>query len=226
MQPRHELKYYIALSDASVLAGKLARVLTPDPHAGPTGEYSIRSLYFDDAFDTAYRDKLDGVMHRDKYRIRIYNASDRAIFLERKRKVGDMIEKASVRITRRLCDQLTDGDPTGLQRLENPLIQDLFVQMRLRGLHPVVLVVYDREAYIHPVEHTRITFDKRISSGVSRLDLFDPELPTVPATDPGVLALEVKFDRYLPDFLPPLLSAVPSERSAISKYVLCRSMTL
>ena len=45
----------------------------------------------------------------------------REIFLERTRKLGDLIQKSSVQITRRLCDQLVEGDPTGLQRSDNPL---------------------------------------------------------------------------------------------------------
>ena len=89
-------------------------------------------------------------MHRDKYRIRIYRYSDKEIFLERKRKMGDLIQKSSVQITRRLCDQLIAGDPRGLQTSSNPLLQDMYVQMRLRLMRPAVIVDYAREAYLHP----------------------------------------------------------------------------
>ena len=34
--------------------------------------------------------------------------------------------------------------------------------------------------------------------------------------------LEVKFDRYLPGHIAALLDGVEAERSAVSKYVLCR----
>lgn len=218
---RHELKYFIHPTELEVLRSRLYPVLRLDPHCRK-GPYRIRSLYFDDAFNTAYYDKLDGVMQRDKYRIRIYNASDESIFLERKRKVGDMIAKSSVRITRRLCDRLIDGDPRGLQGAQNPLLQDVFVQMRTRLLRPKVIVDYDREAFVHPVEDVRVTFDMNLKTGLSSVDLFDPDIPTISPHDRDVQILEVKFNNYLPDFVVGLLDGLESERSAISKYVLCR----
>ena len=39
------------------------------------GGYLIRSLYFDDYWNSAYEEKESGVLMRKKYRIRIYNYS-------------------------------------------------------------------------------------------------------------------------------------------------------
>ena len=219
---RHELKYFIAAADAPGLMDRLGKVLRIDPNAGVHDEYTVRSLYFDDFNDSAYNDKMDGVAQRDKYRIRIYKLSDREIFLERKRKQGDLIRKDSAAITRRLAEQLIGGDPTGLHRADNPLLKDMFVQMRLRGMRPRVVVDYERVAYLHPVERVRVTFDKKVRSGLTGRDLFDPGLAMLPVLMPGRMVLEVKYDRYLPDFIAALLSSVSAERSAISKYTLCR----
>ena len=76
---RHEQKYYISPGDAQYLSLLLRRTMQTDPHANARNEYHIRSLYFDDCFNSAMSDKLDGVMHRHKYRIRIYNFSDKII---------------------------------------------------------------------------------------------------------------------------------------------------
>ena len=208
---RHELKYFINPAELDALRARLRPVMQLDPHCRGGRPYVIRSLYFDDIDDSAYYDKQAGVMHRDKYRIRIYRYSDKEIFLERKRKVGDLIQKSSVQITRRLCEQLISGDPRGLQTSSNPLLQDMYVQMRLRLMRPAVIVDYAREAYLHPAENVRITFD-----------LFNAELPTVSPHDRNVEILEVKFDRYLPSHIAALLDGVEAERSAVSKYVLCR----
>ena len=223
---RHELKYWIAARDVPALSARLEGALTRDAHAGERGEYAVRSLYFDDAFNSAYTDKLAGVAARDKYRVRVYDGDDSAIFLERKRKMGDLIGKSAVKITRRLLSRLIDGDPAGLEKLNNALIKDTFREMRLRLLRPAVIVEYDREAFCHPAEHVRITIDKNVCSGLSNLDLFDKDLLCVPAIETGRAVLEVKYDRYLPDFIAPLLSGVPAERSAVSKYVLCRRFAL
>ena len=219
---RHELKYFINEGEIEVLRRRLTPVMHLDSHCIGGEPYAIRSLYFDDIDDSAWYDKQAGVMHRDKYRIRIYNYSDAEIFLERKRKMGDLIQKSSARITRRLCDQLVDGDPKGLYKSENPLLQDMYVQMRTKILRPRVIVDYLREAYTHPAENTRITFDMELRSGLVSKDLFNPELPTVCPHDRNVEILEVKFDNYLPAHIVGMLSGVAAERSAISKYVLCR----
>lgn len=218
---RHELKYYIQQAELDVLRARLLPALDLDPHCR-RGPYKIRSLYFDDAFDTALRDKESGVLHRDKYRIRFYNNLTDVIYLERKRKQGDLIQKSSVRITPRLCEKLVEGDPRGLQTAQSPLIRDMFLMMRTRLLRPKVIVDYYREAYVYPVGDVRITFDTRLRTGLSSVDLFDPDIPTVCPHDRDVEILEVKFNSYLPDFISALLAGLSAERSAISKYVLAR----
>ena len=219
---RHELKYFINPAELEALRQRLGGALNMDEHCVGGRPYLIRSLYFDDIEDSAFYDKQAGVMHRDKYRVRIYNHSDNAIFLERKRKMGDLIQKSSVQITRRLCDQLIAGNPAGLYKSQNPLLQDVYVQMRTRLLRPKVIVDYAREAYLHPAEEVRITFDMNLRSGLHSMDLFNPDLPTVCPHDRNVEILEVKFNNYLPGYIAALLHGVEAERSAVSKYVLCR----
>lgn len=221
-QPRHELKYFIPVAGAPRLRDKLEKVLHRDVHGDAYDTYHIRSLYFDDAVNSASFDKYSGVKNRAKYRIRMYSLNDRALYLERKRKIGDLIDKDAQRITRRLAEQLMAGDPTGLDKMQDSLFRDMFVQMRLSLLRPVVIVDYHRQAYTHPAEHVRITFDRDVRSGGSRLDFFDGDLPTIPVLEAGSMILEVKYDRFLPDFIPPLLSCIPADRSAISKYTMCR----
>ena len=219
---RHELKYFINKGDMIALGHKLGGIMKADSHADERGEYFIRSLYFDDAYNTAYYDKMSGVMGRDKYRIRIYNLSDQVIFLERKRKVGDLIQKSSARISRKLCEQLMDGNPKGLLKAQHPLLDDMYREMRTKLLRPVVIVDYTRETFVLPVENVRITFDKQLRTAGRATDLFNPHLRTVSPLDDGREILEVKYDHFLPDTVSALLSDTPAVRSAISKYVLCR----
>ena len=219
---RHELKYFINPAELEALRQRLRGALSMDEHCVGGRPYIIRSLYFDDIEDSAFYDKQAGVMHRDKYRIRVYNFSDKTIFLERKRKLGDLIQKSSVQITRRLCDQLVEGNPAGLYRSSNPLLQDVYVQMRTRLLRPRVLVDYAREAYLYPAEDVRITFDMSLRTGLHSHDLFNAKVPTVCPHDRNVEILEVKFNNYLPSHIAALLSGTEAERSAVSKYILCR----
>ena len=83
---RHEYKFLISKGAAELLKRRLPTVMERDPHAGPGGQYTIRSLYFDDRNYTAYEEKVSGVADRVKYRIRYYNYDTRAVRLERRRK--------------------------------------------------------------------------------------------------------------------------------------------
>ena len=82
---RNEWKYLISTSEKEMLMLRLKPFLQPDPHAGEGGYY-IRSLYFEDYWNSAYAEKEAGVLMRKKYRIRIYNNNDKFIKLERKKK--------------------------------------------------------------------------------------------------------------------------------------------
>ena len=96
--------------------------------------------------------------------------------------------------------------------------------MTIHLLHPVVLVDYVREAWLHPAEEVRITFDKQLRSGLYSTDLFNPHVPTVPPFDHGEMILEVKYNRVMPPYIRDLLCTYcPNAlQSAISKYTWCR----
>lgn len=221
---RHELKFYINPVEAEVLRRVLDQTMQRDPNGDENNEYHIRSLYFDTWFNDALIDKLDGVKNRDKYRIRIYNFSDKVIRMECKTKVGQLISKRSIGIPKLLAEQLIAGDPSGLDRTRSGLLRDVYREMAFNGLHPVVIVDYVREAYIHQAEEVRITFDKQLHTGLHSTDLFNPYVPTLPAFDHNEIILEVKFNRVLPSYIRDILCSHVhgAQNSAISKYVWCR----
>lgn len=222
---RHELKFFISPAQEYVLSHILDRTLQRDPNGDEHNEYAIRSLYFDTVFNDALYDKLNGVQNRDKYRIRIYNYSDKVIKLECKSKVATLISKRSISIPRDLCEQLMAGDPTGLETTRSGLLNDMYREMTIHLLRPVVLVDYVREAYLHPAEEVRITFDKKLRSGLRSIDLFNPHVPTIPPFEHDETILEVKYNKSLPPYIRDLLTTYCGNavNSAISKYTWCRS---
>ena len=222
---RHELKFYITRTQYEVLKRVLTGALYLDPNAVKNGgSYHIRSLYFDTIYDDALYDKIAGVKDRDKYRMRIYNMSDREIFMECKTKVGNLISKRSAKVNRDLAEQIIACDPTGLENTSSGLLRDVYREMKTRLLHPVVIVDYEREAYLHPAEEVRITFDMKVRTGLNSIDLFNPYIPTLPVLDHDETILEVKYNRVLPPYIADLLTYACPEavQSAISKYTWCR----
>ncbi|WP_284641344.1 polyphosphate polymerase domain-containing protein [Paenibacillus silviterrae] len=221
---RHELKYYIHPHDYVVLRNRVSSFLVLDKNSNDPQGYGIRSLYFDSPQDNALYDKQDGIFAREKYRIRIYNGSDRTIKLERKSKFGDYVSKEAATLTRAEYDRILLGDVTYLKDSEIPLILDFYRALTLRAYRPTVIVDYTREAYIYEPGDVRITFDKMLSAGMNTVDLFDDHLALNEALEPTRTILEIKFNEFLPDTIRKLAQPPASQRSAISKYVICREL--
>ena len=221
---RHELKYYINYAEYILLRNTLKALAQVDKYAGENGEYLIRSLYFDDEYESALLEKLGGSDHRKKYRIRIYNYRDDVIKFEKKIKQGQFVTKKSLNLSRNEYERIIAGEYAFLLRRKEPLASELFLELTNSRLRPRVIVDYVREAYVYPFENIRITFDKDLRSGMwLSPDIFDPGLPTMPMYDEGMLVLEVKFEKSLPAHIRGVLNNIgAAQRSAISKYVICR----
>lgn len=221
---RHELKYLISWVDKAELTARMSPILKLDPHA-TNGGYFIRSLYFDDYWNTAYEEKDAGVLLRKKYRIRIYNCSDRSIKLERKKKFGSYIYKEAAPLTHAEFDSILAGDYDFLLHSRYRLCQEFYTECICNMLRPRVIVDYDREPWIMDAGTVRITFDTDVRAAVGSRDIFDSTLPALPVLEPGKLVMEVKFTEYLPQIVRNLLPPRAQELTAVSKYVLCCDKT-
>ena len=223
---RHEFKYLISEGQKELLRLRLKGLMAPDPHAGKSGVYNIRSLYFDDYYNSCYYDNLSGTDPRTKYRIRIYDHSAERITLERKRKERSMTRKTSELITRSDYEQLVRGEiRTDLSALP-PLMRDMQLQIRSRRAHPVIIVEYDRIPFVCRSGNVRITLDTNISSARDFARFFDEKLPRRPVLQRGVQLLEVKYDEFLPDPIYRALQLDSLTQTAFSKYALCRRYSL
>ena len=224
---RHELKYYITLGEYELLQRKLSLTMERDAFAKKNGgEYFIRSLYFDDRDDSAFREKLSGIDERDKFRIRIYDMRDDVIKLECKHKSNGYIKKQSIGLSRKEYEKLISGDRLFLLNRPEPFARRMYLEFAQRALKPAVIVDYTREAFVFPMEDVRVTFDKNVRTGLRSVDMFNAGIPTYPVIDDYGMVLEIKFNRFLPTYRRSLLQLEASQRSAISKYVLCRRFEL
>ncbi len=217
---RHELKYLISDAEKEVLIRRLSSIVQSDAHAG-NGGYMIRSLYFDDRFERAYEEKLAGVESRKKYRIRIYDYSDKVIKLECKHKQGQYIHKTAAPLTRMETQAIIAGDYNFLLGRDEPLCREFYLECEMNGMTPSVVVDYDRIPFVYPYGDVRITFDCLIRAGLFTDNLFDRALPVTGVIEPGMLIMEVKFTEYLPELIRKLLPVADSAYMAYSKYTMC-----
>ncbi|WP_256761106.1 polyphosphate polymerase domain-containing protein [Cohnella sp. WQ 127256] len=221
---RHELKYHMNHHQYQIIKQQLKHLLMLDKYAGSTGDYHIRSLYFDDIENKALHEKLGGVRDRVKYRIRIYNRSDKVIHLEKKIKFNDYVSKVKEPLTREMYEAIMAGDYEVLNNPSKPLLLEMYYRMKNQLLKPKVIVDYVREAYIHPAGNVRITFDKRLQTGLNQVDIFDPNLCTINAFDEDFMVFEVKYDEYIPEYIRALVQTNGLVRQSNSKYVTCRKL--
>lgn len=220
---RHELKFIISPSIAKLLQIQLSNIMDLDINSkNKNHTYKIRSLYFDNDSSDAYYEKLNGVLHREKYRIRYYNDDDSFIRLECKVKHDNMTSKEQMTINREICDKIIIGKIEDIK--STGLLEKFLNDMKWNHLKPSVIVDYTRLAFTYPISDVRITFDSRVKSGRYQYDLFDFELPTYEVLEENEVVLEVKFNEILPEAISLILGAVPMYRQAVSKFALCRSI--
>ena len=221
---RHENKYLISYHDQDSLRRRLSPVLALDKHVKGDG-YTIRSLYFDDYWQSAYEEKDAGVLMRKKYRIRIYNFQDHYIRLERKKKFGAYIYKESAPLTRAQVEDILLGHYDFLKHSPHSLAREFYIECVTNMMRPRVIVDYEREPWILDAGTVRVTFDTDVRAAVGSFDIFDAKLPTLPVLPPDKLILEVKYTELMPQVVRQLVPTGALEYTAVSKYVLCYEKT-
>ncbi len=220
MNGRHELKYYINSADYAQLRARLRTVVKPDQNSKENGDYTIRSLYFDNYSDKAVIEKLAGLSKREKFRLRYYNGDTSFIKLEKKSKNNRLCYKESAVITKEQCAAILEGNYDVLKIPEIPLFMELYTKIHYQNLRPRSIVEYKREAYIYKAGNVRVTFDKQIRTSNNVIGFLNPALATIPAADS--IILELKYDGFLPDIIRDIVQIGWRNQTEFSKYVVAR----
>ena len=221
MTYRNELKHIISPADKAAICASLRAVARPDEHADAAGRYKIRSLYFDNVYDSALLEKIDGVNEREKFRIRYYNDDPSVIHLEKKVKRNGLGYKVSAPLTAEEAQKIVNGDTGWMLQSGRPLIIELYSKMKSQGLRPKTIVDYTRTPFVYAPGNVRVTIDENIRTGLSCTDFLNPDCITIPAGDPVIL-LEVKWDEYLPSVIQRAIQVRNRRAGAFSKYQICR----
>lgn len=220
---RHELKYMIGYPQYLELTSRLKPVMQKDDHTGTDGRYLIRSIYFDNYWDKALREKTDGVSKREKFRIRYYNDDFSYITLEKKIKHNSLCMKLDAEITEQECRLLLDGNLNWMRGHPSPLVQELYAKMHYELLRPKVLVSYVREPYIYRAGNVRVTFDSHIRTSLYHTTFLEDRTRDINALDHAKdMILEVKYDRFLPEIIHNIIQTKTTRQQAFSKYQACR----
>ncbi len=229
---RYEYKYIVHNSDINRLREMILPFVNVDKFAeiDDKHQYTVRSIYFDSLNYDCYYEKIEGIKNRKKIRLRGYDKEngENIVFFELKRKYDIPIVKfrAPVRFedaldmfrSRNINGQVISDEffPRG-----NENSKRFFYQLYSKNLKPVVLVVYEREAYQYKLDDTiRLTFDKNLRCKPYPLidELFSENELTNALT--GRFILEVKFNDLFPSWLNPIISMLSLRKQSASKYVI------
>lgn len=219
---RHELKFVCDAPQMRIVESRIKPLLKQDPHAGRDGRYTVRSVYFDDEWDTCYRENEEGTDPREKFRIRIYDGSADRITLELKQKLRGMTRKLSCPLTRAQCEAALRGEVLRKEGDMPQLLQKFALQQKERRLTAKVIVEYDRVPYIFRLGNVRITLDENIRSSSQTERFLEQDFLRRPVMPVGNHVLEVKYDEFLPDPIRQVLQLDTLRRTSFSKYYLCR----
>jgi hypothetical protein len=160
--------------------------------------------------------------NRFKARIRSYPGTEGPVFMEIKRRVGDVIVKSRASMPSQVWQD-------AVRRIPDPdsAAREFLVALHLYQLQPVVLIEYDREAYFSVVDkYARVTMDRRVVS--QPMSCFTMEAAAagwrpvdhVERTNVGepVFVLELKFERRPPRWMVSLARRLDLVRRSFSKY--------
>ena len=221
---RSENKYIITLPEMKELMMKFDSFLKRDD-SSKGGGYIVRSLYFDSINNEDFDSKLAGENIRKKIRIRVYDPKSKKCKLEMKEKIGDNQHKISLWITKSDAISLTKGEYGVLTKYfeTSPDTIKIYSTMNLGCYRPVVMVEYNRLAFMHDLYNTRITFDYNIKSSETNFDLFDTGIMYQQISFDNII-LEVKYNETLLDFISKLLKPYMLNRESVSKYCMGRKV--
>jgi hypothetical protein len=217
---RQEQKFYIKKQDIPLIKSFLQSSLLIDPNSKKDG-YKISSLYFDTIGSDDLNQKLDGIIYREKYRIRIYDDDINSAKFEVKRKLNQCIQKLSCKLSIEDVYSMQNCNFSILDQFND--LEYVAHRMQYLNYFPSNIITYNRFAYFLPINNIRITIDADL-----RTHGFDSDLSNLRNVKNDMVQknsldiLEIKFEETLPDYIINFLSSFKAVRSSISKYSLSR----
>ncbi len=219
MEYRIEEKFLCSEFDYYLIKSRIQQLMEVDKNASENNEYIIKSIYFDDVFNTCYNQNEDGVDIRSKYRIRCYNNEDNIIRLERKDKKNGYTHKESCLLTKEEYTTLLKED-WQFEVADKKLLNELNLKRLQSWMKPSAIVEYTREAYIYEPGNVRVTFDKNMNVSQDINNFFEEDMQSIPILDDNQFIVEVKYDEFLHKAIESALDTKNLYRTTFSKFYL------
>ena len=223
---RVEDKFSCSEMEMFLLKTRLQSVLHTDTNQKDKEGYQITSVYFDDYWDSCLQEAIDGVKERCKYRIRIYDDTFDVIKLEIKYKKESRIYKRSQRISKEEMETFLRGECVERESEKDDCISLMNLAIKSKKLEPVVIVEYDRTAFVYETGNVRITLDSNLRYSTNIDDFISGKKESYRVVPEQNRVIEVKYDEILPGVIARIIENGNMIQTSFSKYCICRRMEL
>jgi len=226
---KYEFKYIVHKSKMDKLRQLILPFTKLDSNINEQegNQYTVRSIYYDSPRFDFFFEKIEGVKNRKKIRVRGYGNTNenQNLFFEIKRKLNIPIVKDRMEMDYETAITTLnngfykdDGQHPGLGKD----IQPFMFHLLHKRLSPVVLVIYDREAFFDRFDDSiRLTIDKNLRSLSYPYpeDIFSMNKTSISLKDHFIF--EVKFKKHFPLWLKSIQASLGLVKQAASKYAIC-----
>lgn len=212
---RHEMKYLMDAEQTKAVYKALNEHMKLDNY----GHSTIRNIYFDTDSYLLVRRSIEKPLYKEKLRFRCYGEteSDGDVFVELKKKHDSVVYKRRLTMPLDKAMSWFDGGSEDFPHTQIGEEIDFF-RSRYPGIHPAMLLTYEREAYT-PKDGSdlRITIDSNIRARTEDVRL-DSELGGHSILPDGYMLMEVKTMYGLPRWLLDVMNHNGLYKTSFSKY--------
>ena len=222
---RFEFKYIINKNISKLIQKEVENFAESDSFSNNEDNYFVRSLYFDNDVFSNFREKIDGIKNRHKFRIRTYSKKQSKLtplYLEMKGRNNQRTFKNRTKIRSEDLDLFYyQKNLFNLKKKysDNKLINQFIFDTYRKKIFPKVVIDYKRRALLSKNGlYFRLTFDSDIYA-CSNDKLFENDY-NWKICIPGNDILEVKFDLTIPPWFHRIIQNYQLKRISVSKFVL------
>lgn len=219
---RYELKYLIPASLKHPIRDFVSSYLELDAFAKTSSDYvyTIHSVYLDSPSLRTHHATQLGERNRFKLRLRYYDDKPESpVFLEVKRRGGEVIIKSRCMVARHALSSVLSGDTSSLREQDLEGYTNFTQLVRDLQATPRAYVAYQREAWVsHHDNSVRVTMDSDVRVE-PKFDLTPQTATKHPVSPFGEqIVLELKYTARYPEWFRSLVHTFHLMQSGGPKY--------
>lgn len=220
---RKEIKFLLDMNQFNELMKVIPQYMEYDAYCVGGKEYGIYNIYYDTEDSFLIRESLAKPYYKEKLRIRSYFSPcgpDDKVFIEIKKKIGGIVTKRRVSMTKKESDIYMKSGirPLTSKYIDNQVLDEIDVFKKNYPISPAQYISYQRMAFFGKEDKDfRLTFDRCITQRRNNLSLgiesFGGQI-----IRPDQRLMEIKITDSMPLWLSKTLSDLGIYKTSFSKY--------